>query len=95
MPKFTGKKRTFMNNPPFLSKGENIKSGEEIPTQNMYDALSVGVEGSGVTKAQYNEAVSTIKKAGKNPIENYGAFVAALEKAGATNIPKSINTLRI
>lgn len=95
MPKFTGKKRTFMNNPPFLNKGENIKSGKDIPVQNLYDALSVGEEGSGVTKDQYKTAVSNLKKDGKNPIKNYGAFAAALKDAGATNIPTSINALRV
>ena len=96
MPKFTGKKRTFMNNPPFLSKGEGKEEKTSTkPRQSLDFALGVGEEGSGITKAQYNTAKKEIQNLGLNPVHNYGKFVTLLKEAGATNIPTSINAMRI
>ena len=95
MPKFTGKKRTFMNNPPFLSKDKGEEKTKTKSRQSLDFALGVGEKGSGITKAQYNTAKKEIQNLGLNPVHNYGKFVTLLKEAGATNIPTSINAMRI
>ena len=95
MPNFTGKKRTFMNQPPFLSKGKGESKQSSKPRQSLDFALRVGEEGSGITKAQYLAAKKQIQAEGLNPVKNYGKFVKLLKDAGATNVPSSINAMRV